>query len=98
MTVKDYALELGIETSQVLSTLKSLGYKYNNENDMLDDEAIIVLDNELGDLSKNNEDNLSEELNGFEDILSSDTCYVHTMIKDRGENTWLCEFKIKIRY
>ena len=67
MTVKDYALELGIETSQVLSTLKSLGYKYNNENDMLDDEAIIVLDNELGDLSKNNEDNLSEELaNKFE--------------------------------
>ena len=61
MTVEDYALELGVDTSLVLSKLKELGFKYNNPNDFLDDDAIIMLDNELGDLS-NKENNLTEEL------------------------------------
>ena len=61
MTVEDYALELGVDTSLVLSKLKELGFKYNNTNDFLDDDAIIMLDNELGDLS-NKENNLTEEL------------------------------------
>ena len=58
MTVKDYALELGVESSEVLGKLKELGYSYKNENDYLDDEAIIVLDNEMS----NRENNLTEEL------------------------------------
>ena len=61
MSIEDYALELGISSEEVILTLKSLGYKYSNKDDILDDEAIIVLDNELGSLS-NNEDNISEEL------------------------------------
>jgi len=62
MSIEDYALELGISTDEVISTLKSLGYKYSNKDDILDDEAIIVLDNELGSLSNNNDENISEEL------------------------------------
>ena len=62
MSIEDYALELGISSEEVISTLKSLGYKYNNKDDILDDEAIIVLDNELGSLSNNNDENISEEL------------------------------------
>ena len=58
MTVKDYALELGVTSNEVLSKLKELGYSYKNENDYLDDEAIIVLDNEIAD----RENNLTEEL------------------------------------
>lgn len=58
MSVKDYALELGVESSEVLSKLKELGYSYKNENDILDDEAIIILDNEM----VARENNLSEEL------------------------------------
>ena len=58
MTVKDYALELGVTSNEVLSKLKELGYSYKNENDYLDDEAIIVLDNEMAD----RENNLTEEL------------------------------------
>ena len=58
MSVKDYALELGVDSSEVLNKLKELGYSYKNENDILDDEAIIVLDNEMA----NRENNLSEEL------------------------------------
>ena len=66
MSIKDYALELGIDESLVISKLKELGYKYNDKDDILDDEAIIMLDNEMGDLS-NKENNLTEELaNKFE--------------------------------
>lgn len=59
MSIKDYALELGVSSEIILKKLKELGHKYNNENDYLDDEDIIILDNELGDLSNNN---LTEEL------------------------------------
>ena len=59
MSMKDYALELGVDTKTVISKLKELGFKYNNDDDILDDEAIIMLDNEL---SKVEENNLTEEL------------------------------------
>ena len=39
---------------------------------------------------------LSSELNGFEDIISSCPCEVHTVIKDRGIDTYLCSFSIRI--
>ena len=61
MSIEDYALELGIEESKVISTLKELGFNYSKSSDILDDEAIIMLDNELGELS-NKDNNLTEEL------------------------------------
>lgn len=61
MSIEDYALELGIDSSEVIKKLKVLGYKYNNKEDILDDEAIIMLDQEIGDLSSE-ENNLTEEL------------------------------------
>ena len=59
MSIKDYALELGVSSDIILKKLKELGHNYNNENDYLDDEDIIILDNEFVDLSN---DNLTEEL------------------------------------
>ena len=61
MSIEDYALELGVDVNLVISKLKELGFKYNNASDILDDEAIIMLDNEIGDLSSK-ENNLTEEL------------------------------------
>ena len=61
MSIEDYALELGVDVNVVINKLKELGFKYNNASDILDDEAIIMLDNEIGDLS-NKENNLTEEL------------------------------------
>ena len=61
MSIEDYALELGVDVSVVISKAKELGFNYNNASDYLDDEAIIMLDNEIGDLS-NKENNLTEEL------------------------------------
>ena len=61
MSIEDYALELGVDTSLVISKVRELGFKYNSPTDILDDEAIIMLDNEMGELS-NKENNLTEEL------------------------------------
>ena len=61
MTIEDYALELGVDTSLIIKKVRELGFNYNNPSDILDDEAIIMLDNEMGDLS-NKENNLTEEL------------------------------------
>ena len=58
MSIKDYALELGVSSDVILKKLNELGHKYNNENDYLDDDDIIILDNELGSLNNN----LTEEL------------------------------------
>ena len=61
MSIEDYALELGVDVNLVISKVRELGFNYNNPTDFLDDEAIIMLDNELSDLS-NKENNLTEEL------------------------------------
>ena len=80
MSIEDYALELGIDTSIVISKLKELGFNYNNPSDFLDDEAIIILDNELSDLS-NKENNLTEELQDkFEmEDRALDAAYAHNI-------------------
>ena len=61
MSIEDYALELGIDTSLVISKVRELGFNYSNPSDILEDDAIIMLDNELSDLSSK-ENNLTEEL------------------------------------
>ena len=39
---------------------------------------------------------LSSELDGFEDIISAGPCNVHTVIRERGIDTYLLQFNIKI--
>ena len=39
MTIEDYALELGVDTSLVISKVRELGFKYNNPSDILDDDS-----------------------------------------------------------
>ena len=40
--------------------------------------------------------NLDDELQGFEDIIRLSPCKVSTTIKERGEETYLCEFHINV--
>jgi len=44
MTVKDYALESKKDVKTILQILKENDIDVNNENDELDDEAIVLLD------------------------------------------------------
>ena len=86
MSIEDYALELGIDSSEVIKKLKELGYKYNNKEDILDDEAIIMLDQEIGDLSSE-ENNLTEELaSKFEmEDRAEEACRRHGRKADNGQ-------------
>ena len=61
MTIKDYALELNLNSQTIIKKLKSLGFNYNNENEELDDEAIILLDNETGGASNKKEEVIIDE-------------------------------------
>ena len=80
MSIEDCALELGVSTDLVISKVKELGFKYNNPSDFLDDEAIIMLDNELSDLS-GKENNLTEELQDkFEmEDRATEAAYAHNI-------------------
>ena len=80
MSIEDYALELGVSTDLVISKVKELGFNYNNPSDFLDDEAIIMLDNELADLSSK-ENNLTEELQDkFEmEDRATEAAYAHNI-------------------
>ncbi|NLC47778.1 MAG: translation initiation factor IF-2 [Tenericutes bacterium] len=61
MNIKEYALELGIDSKTIINKLNELGFEFKNENELLDDEALIVLDNELGDMASV-DSTLNEEL------------------------------------
>ena len=62
MTVKDYANELNVDVKTIIKKVKELGFNYNNPDDILDDDAIIMLDNELAGSETSEENNLTEEL------------------------------------
>ena len=47
MTIKDYANDVGRTVEEILKLCVSLNLKYKNEDELLDDEAIITLDNNL---------------------------------------------------
>ena len=61
MTVEDYARELNVDINVVIKKAKELGFNYKDAEDILDDDAIVMLDNELGDYSSA-DNNLTEEL------------------------------------
>ena len=45
MSVQEYAEEMGFVVQDVLNKCQELGIKASSKDDMLDDEAIIILDN-----------------------------------------------------
>ena len=60
MSVKEYAEDVSVNVKKILELCKNLGINANDEEDMLDDDAIIMLDNEI----ENN--NFNEDLNAEE--------------------------------
>ena len=61
MSVSEYANDVGKNVKDILSLCKNLEINVTNEEDMLDDEAIILLDNEIDSLSDYEEESNSEE-------------------------------------
>ena len=69
MSVSEYASDVGKKVEDVLKLCKTLELSITNEDDMLDDEAIILLDNEIDSLNDVVEDEESslENDDEFED-------------------------------
>ena len=51
MSVNEYALDVNLSVDKIIELCKKLGINISNEDDMLDDDAIIMLDNEVANLS-----------------------------------------------
>ena len=56
MSVKEYAEDINREVSEVLNKCFELDIDVKNEDDMLDDEAITMLDNSFDEISEELED------------------------------------------
>ena len=68
MSVNDYANDVNLSVEKILGLCKNLGITAQNEEDMLDDDAIIMLDNEIANISDD-----IEESNNLEESASDET-------------------------
>ncbi|MCH5166278.1 MAG: translation initiation factor IF-2 [Erysipelotrichales bacterium] len=68
MTVENYAQEMGFAVQDVLNKCNELGIKVSSRDDVLDDEAIIMLDNTMNLISTNEELNF-EETDAIDDVV-----------------------------
>ena len=50
MSVNEYAIDVNLSVDKIISLCQKLGVQVNNGEDMLDDDAIIMLDNEIAKL------------------------------------------------
>ena len=77
MTIKDYANDVGRTVEEILKLCVSLNLKYKNEDELLDDEAIITLDNNLPQEEQEDlvEENIYEEDEKAEELAAATTSY-----------------------
>ena len=63
MSVKEYSIDVNKSVEEILNLCKTLSINATNEDDMLDDDAIIMLDNEIANMSEEEveENNFNEE-------------------------------------
>ena len=71
MSVYEYATDVNLSVKKILELCKSLGINALSEEDMLDDDAIIMLDNEIANISDETSEEVVEEV--YEDDTTEDT-------------------------
>ena len=67
MSVKEYSIDVNKNIEEILKLCKTLSINATNEDDMLDDDAIIMLDNEIANMSEEEEENNDFDSEEFED-------------------------------
>lgn len=67
MSVKEYSIDVNKSIEEILNLCKTLSINATNEDDMLDDDAIIMLDNEIANMSEDEEENSDFDSEEFED-------------------------------
>ena len=90
MSVQDYAEEMNFTVQDVLNKCKELGIKINSKDDMLDDEAIIMLDNCMNLIDSDTEldfdeadtlDEVIDDIMDYDNIKSINNS--HTVSKEK---------------
>jgi translation initiation factor IF-2 len=70
MTVKEYAQDIGKSVAEVLRKCRELGITVDDEDTLLEEEAIIELDNVVGEMI--DDEQIEELTNGFKEIKDSE--------------------------
>ena len=70
MSIEDYAQDVGKTVEEILSLCDKLGIAYKDSNTMLDDTAIILLDNKIQEEENEPEVTATEEI--YEDTIYED--------------------------
>ncbi len=90
MTVQEYAEDMNFTVQDVLNKCSELGIKVQNKSDILDDDAIVMLDNVMNVISANDELNFEETDavdNAVEDLMLDDNLKSidkkHTVSKEK---------------
>ena len=71
MSVLEYAEDVSLSVSTILDLCKRLDINASSGDDMLDDEAIIMLDNEIdnGDYNSDDVEETYDEVDSYEEEL-----------------------------
>ena len=62
MSVLEYAKDVAVDVKTILELCKKLDIKANGEDDILDDDAIVMLDGEVSNLSDDLEEEIQEDV------------------------------------
>ena len=68
MSVKEYASDVNLSIKVILELCKKLDIHVSNDDDMLDDDAIIMLDNEIanGEITQDDDEQIHEEDDSYD--------------------------------
>ena len=67
MSLKDYALDVGLDLEKVKKMCDKIGISYDDEESLLSEDDIILLDNETQD----EEDYISDDVSEYEEEIES---------------------------
>ena len=82
MSVKEYSIDVNKSIEEILNLCKTLNINATNEDDMLDDDAIIMLDNEIANISEEETEDNDFDSEEFEDSYLEEL----DEIEERKEN------------
>ena len=82
MSVQEYASDVNLSVEKILKLCKNLGINALNEEDMLDDDAIIMLDNEIANI----DDSVEDEIESSIEEMEEESIEVEEVITNQSDN------------
>ncbi len=92
MSVQDYAEDMNFTVQDVLNKCKELGIKVSSKDDMLDDNAIVELDNCMNLINSDSELNF-EEIDAIDDVVED--LMLDDNLKSINKNHTVSKEKVK---